>query len=249
MQEDAVWNDGEPITAHDVVFTFNACKDLKLTSNWPNQCKPNGLDATAEAVDDYTVKYTYLNQAPSLGNWQAGLALSVILPQHYWADAAAEAYAFIEGLEEPTIEAPQDADGNDIDCFAEEPSEEDVAACADYVAEWGPYNEAYVNARRTLYEADATGAPSGGGYITDKLELGAFAQRTANDSYLFEGAQITEYEDGTWMMTMANGTTHQLYGDAAGEVTLDYTSGPYAPNVIFSIYGSQDAAFLALADG
>jgi ABC-type transport system substrate-binding protein len=229
MKEDALWSDGEPITANDFAFTFNACVDLQLTQNWANACHPNDLEASVEVLDDYTLKINFLNQAPSLGNWQAGLALAPILPEHYWGDKAAEAYAFLEGVVEPP-------EGDD--CGAEEPSDACVA-----------YGEAYENARRTLYEADATGAPSGGGYVTDRLELGAFAQRTANAEYLFKDAEIVEYEDGTWAMTMPDGTTYQLYGDAAGEETLRFTQGPYAPNVIFSIYGSQDAAFLALADG
>jgi ABC-type transport system substrate-binding protein len=238
MAQDAVWSDGEPITANDFLFTFNACKDLQLTQNWPNQCKPNGLDATAEAVDDYTVQFTFLNQAPSLGNWQNGVALAPILPEHFWADKAAEAYTFVEGVTEPDVAHPDD-------CEAEDLSDEDKAACE----LWAPVDEAYTNARRTLYEADATGAPSGGGYVTDKLELGAFAQRTANNEWFLKGAQIQEWDDGTWAITLANGQSYQLYGDAAGEQTLNYEQGPYAPNVIFSIYGSQDAAFLALADG
>jgi ABC-type transport system substrate-binding protein len=57
MTEGATWNDGEPITANDVVFTHNACKDLKLTQNWPNQCAPMGVGVEAEALDDYTVQY------------------------------------------------------------------------------------------------------------------------------------------------------------------------------------------------
>jgi len=238
IAQNAVWSDGEPITANDWVFTFNACKDLQLTQNWPNQCKPNALDATVVAVDDYTLEITFLNQAPSLGNWQAGLSLAPVLPEHFWADKAAEAYAFVEGVVEPEVAHP-------ADCEAEDLSDEDKAACE----EWAPVDEAYTNARRTLYEADATGAPTGGGYVTDKLELGAFAQRTANENWLLKGAQIQEWDDGTWMMTLADGTSYQLYGDAAGEMTLDYEQGPHAPNVIFSIYGSQDAAFLALADG
>ncbi|MGD8794740.1 MAG: ABC transporter substrate-binding protein, partial [Anaerolineae bacterium] len=64
-----------------------------------------------------------------------------------------------------------------------------------------------------------------------------------------KGAEIVEYDDGTWMMVMPDGTQYQLYGDAAGEETVRFASGPHAPNIIFSIYGSQDAAFLALADG
>jgi ABC-type transport system substrate-binding protein len=243
MVEDAVWSDGEPITANDVVFTHNACRDLKLTQNWPNQCSPTGLDITAEALDDYTVQYTF-PEPPSLGTWNAGIALAPILPEHFWADKATEAYGFIEGLEEPTVEAPEG-----VDCAAEELSDEDAAACEDYNAAWDPYNEAFVNARRTLYEADATGAPTGGGYATDQWEQGAFVQRSENAEYYFKGAEIVEYDDGTWVLNHPNGTTFQLYGDATGEETLRFISGPYAPNVIFSIYGSQDAAFLALANG
>jgi ABC-type transport system substrate-binding protein len=226
MVENALWSDGEPITADDVVFTHNACKDLKLTSNWPNQCAPLGVDVTAEAVGDYTVKYTF-DKKPSLGTWQAGVAQAPILPQHFWADTVAESYDFIEGLVEP-----------EEDCTVEEPSEACVA-----------YNEAYESARKTLYEADASGQPAAGGYITDRWELGAFVQRTANDNYFFKGAQVVEYDDGTWMMTLPDGTAWQAYGEGTGEKTLEFIGGPYAPNVIMSIYGSQDAAFLALADG
>jgi ABC-type transport system substrate-binding protein len=228
MVEGATWSDGEPITAEDVVFTQNTCKDLQLTHNWPDQCATAGLDITAEAVDEYTVKFTY-PEAPGLGTWNAGVALSPILPEHFWVDIVAEAYTYLEGVVEPP---------EDDDCAVEEPSE----ACQ-------AYNEAYANARRTLYEADASAAPSGGGYITDKLEPGAFAQRTSNPGYLFADAEVVEYEDGTWTLTLPDGTSWQVYGDATGEETLRFTKGPYAPNIIFSIYGSQDAAFLALADG
>jgi len=235
MIEGATWNDGTAITAHDYVFTFNACKDLKLTQNWPNQCTPAGLEATVTAVDDYTVEFVFLNQAPSLGNWQAGLALAPILPQHYWADKAAEAYAFLDGVAAPEVERPEDCEAEDAD--------------ADVCGAWAAYDEAFTNARTTLYEADASDAPSAGGYTTDKWEAGAFVQRSAIDTYFFKGAEIVEYEDGTWQLTMPDGTVYQLYGNAEGEETLRYTNGPYSPNIIFSLYGSQDAAFLALANG
>ncbi|MFQ5340770.1 MAG: ABC transporter substrate-binding protein [Anaerolineae bacterium] len=237
MVDDATWSDGEPITAHDVVFTHNACKDLKLTQNWPNQCAPLGIDVTAEALDDYTVKYTF-SEKPSLGTWQAGVALAPILPEHFWGDTVAEARAFIEGVTAPDVERPED-------CEAEDLSDEDKAACD----AWVPYDEAFENARKTLYEADATGAPAAGGYTTDKLEPGAFAQRNENANYYFKDAKIVEYDDGTWALEQPNGRKLQLYGNASGDVTLDYTGGPYSPNIVFSIYGSQDAAFLALANG
>ena len=131
------------------------------------------------------------------------------------------------------------------DCAAEDLSEEDAAACE----LWAPVDEAYTEARRTLYDADATGAPTGGGYRIDRLEPGAFAQRTANDDWYLKGATIEEWEDGTWSMTLPNGESYQLYGDGAGEKTLEFAEGPYAPDIVMTIYGSQNEAFVALSAG
>ena len=39
------------------------------------------------------------------------------------------------------------------------------------------------------------------------------------------------------------------FGEPAGETTLEYTEGPHAESTIYSIYGSQDAAVLALKKG
>lgn len=242
MVEDATWSDGEPITAHDVAFTHNACKDLNLTQNWPNNCQPLGADVTAEAIGDYTVEYTF-DTVPSLGVWNAGVALAPILPEHFWGDTIAEAYSFIDGLEAPV--PPEGVE----DCMAEELSDADAETCAPYLEAQAAYDEAFVNARTIVYEADGSGSPVYGGFTTDQFEPGAFVQRTANPGYYFSGSRIVEYDDGTWMLEHPNGTTYQLYGDATGDVTLDFTTGPYVDNIILSIYGSQDAAFLALADG
>ena len=122
MVEGAKWSDGEPITAEDVVFTHNTCKELQLTQNWPNQCKPNGADVKAEVVDTYTVKYTYLNGAPSLGTWQAGIALAPILPKHFWAPVVEKATAFITDAQKPDVDRPED-------CKADDLSDDDKAAC------------------------------------------------------------------------------------------------------------------------
>ena len=36
MREDATWSDGEPVTAHDIVFTFTTVRDLALGGSWLN---------------------------------------------------------------------------------------------------------------------------------------------------------------------------------------------------------------------
>jgi len=230
MNPDAIWSDGEAITAEDVAFTVNTTLDLKLTGAWPGVYDPNLINRV-EAVDDTTVKF-YFNDSPGLAKWQYSAAIGPILPEHFWEPVVAEAMAFVEGVEAPA----------DVDCQAEDLAEADQAAC-------DAFAEAFQNARAALYDADATDAPAGGGYTTDKFEPGAFVERTLNPNVYDKGARVTQYDDGTYVLTTTDGTVQQLYGDASGSITLDFEKGPYAPQVVFSIYGSQDAAFLALADG
>ncbi len=230
MVQDAMWSDGEPITSDDVIFTFAACLDLQLTSNWPNSCRPEIIDRV-EAVDEFTVKF-YFNDIPGLAQWQFGAAQGAILPEHYWAGLVGEARSFVDGVSAP----------EGVDCAAEDLGEADQAAC-------DTYNEAFENARKTLYEADAAGAPYYGGYVLNQLEPGAFVQKEQNANYYFTGSRVIEYDDGTWVLEHPNGTRLELYGDASGEEILNFVTGPYSPNVVMSIYGSQDAAFLALANG
>ncbi|MEA3352078.1 MAG: ABC transporter substrate-binding protein [Chloroflexota bacterium] len=236
--EDAAWSDGEPITANDVVFTHEVCRGLGLTLFWPKYCSSNGADVTAEMVDEYTVEYIYHNQAPSLSNWQFGIALAPILPQHFWADVVAEAYGSVEDLETPTVDRPEDCQKTNLNAG-------DQDACDT----WTAIDDAYANARSVLYEADATGQPVAGGYTTIQWERGVAIERTLNQKYYFKGTEIIEYEDGTWMRILPDGTEQQFYGDAEGDVTLRYVQGPYNPGITFRIYNSQEAAFLALLNG
>ena len=236
MRTDATWSDGTPITANDVVFTMETCLKLQLTSNWPNQCRPEIIDRV-EAVDDHTVKF-FFTGIPGLAQWQFGAAQGAILPQAFWEATVAEASASIEGVTAPEAERP-------ADCEATGLSPDETAACE----AWAAYDTAFNDARTILYQADATGTPVAGKYETNKFEPGAFVERNANPGNLFAGAKVEEYDDGTWVMTLTNGDVVQLYGEATGEKTLDFTSGPYSDNVVLSIYGSQDAAFLALSNG
>jgi len=76
-----------------------------------------------------------------------------------------------------------------------------------------------------LYGAVGTGIDvSGGPMVFAERQEGAFARNTANTDYYDKGRQVT-----------------------SGDVT--YTVGPYASEAIFSVYGGQDAAVLALAAG
>ncbi|MBM3145553.1 MAG: ABC transporter substrate-binding protein [Chloroflexi bacterium] len=232
--EGATWSDGEPITADDVVFTHNVCRDLELTGYWPNYCSPDDADITVEAIDEGTVEYTFLNQSPDLSNWQMGVALSPILPEHFWSEIADEAYRLIEGMESPPDYEPE---GCQSDAITEAKKEE--------CDTWTAYQEAH----RILFEADAMQQPVAGGYIVQRWDAGSLFELTRNPRYYFEGTEIIEYEDGSWLRVLPDGTEQRFYGDAAGAETLRYTVGPYNPKVIFFLYDSQEAAYQALMAG
>lgn len=109
MRQDAVWSDGTPITAHDVAFTAHTVNDLGLGGNWISAYQWVAIDEATgepavdpasgnpilgltdvEAVDDYTVKFTW-NVLPGLAIWPHGPGLGPIMAEHFWGDIVAEA--------------------------------------------------------------------------------------------------------------------------------------------------------------
>ncbi|HSL26489.1 MAG TPA: ABC transporter substrate-binding protein [Acidimicrobiia bacterium] len=182
MRDDATWSDGTPITANDIVFTYETVRDFALGGSWleaypiadPENPEAIGLTGV-EAVDDYTVKFIF-NAQPGLAVWPHGVGIAPIMPQHVWGTAVEEAAA----------------------------SDDSAAA---------------------LYGTAGTGLDvSGGPMVFAERQEGAFARNTANSDFYDTGREITS-------------------GDAT------YTVGPYATEAVFSLYGGQDAAVLALKAG
>ena len=92
---------------------------------------------------------------------------------------------------------------------------------------WGPIVEEARNSdnpRDTLIAASGAEAPAAGWTQFADRQEGSFAATTANESYFDAGKEIT-----------------------SGDVT--YTDGPHAQNFQFPLYGGQDQAVLALANG
>ena len=76
----ALWHDGVPVTADDVVFTWHAIMDARN-----NVTSRNGYDHIANviAVDPHTVRIVYREPyAPALNNFAAGPSRKSILPKH-----------------------------------------------------------------------------------------------------------------------------------------------------------------------
>jgi microcin C transport system substrate-binding protein len=77
LRKFARWHDGTPLTAHDIVFTFN-----EITKNNPFYRNYYKQVSKAEAIDDHTVKFTFD------GEISRELPLIIgqmnIIPKHYW---------------------------------------------------------------------------------------------------------------------------------------------------------------------
>jgi peptide/nickel transport system substrate-binding protein len=77
LREGITWQDGQPMTADDVVFTF----DLRTEDGVEFGELADWLE-TAEAVDDRTVLFTFSD--PRRGQWDNVLYSRQIVPQHTW---------------------------------------------------------------------------------------------------------------------------------------------------------------------
>ena len=111
------WSNGDPITANDMVWTYNTVNDLGLLSNWEIYYrKAVGTDSAAEdfqqgivslvAVDDYTVAIT-LNYDAGLSAWQYQIAQAPFLNETYWSQFATsrEALLAADGAAAPVASA------------------------------------------------------------------------------------------------------------------------------------------------
>jgi ABC-type transport system substrate-binding protein len=101
-----------------------------------------------------------------------------------------------------------------------------------------------------LYAADGSAEPSAGPVVFGKWEPGAFVEITANPDFYWQGATYSFYADGSFKEVNPNGDyEYCIYGACSGEPDLEYIWGPRIPNAIYKIYGTQDAAVLALTNG
>ncbi|PIR76300.1 MAG: hypothetical protein COU32_02780 [Candidatus Magasanikbacteria bacterium CG10_big_fil_rev_8_21_14_0_10_42_10] len=82
LRENALWHDGQPFTADDVLFTMDSIQDPEINS--PLLVSFQGV--LVEKVDDYTVRFTLSEPFPSfLSSLTVG-----ILPEHIWSDIPAD---------------------------------------------------------------------------------------------------------------------------------------------------------------
>jgi peptide/nickel transport system substrate-binding protein len=196
MLDNQKWSDGSSITANDVVFTFEAARDMGIGGTWLSaypyneEASPRLLDVIA--VDDYTVTYVF-DSKPGLGIWPHNIGTGPIMPEAAWGDAVAAAVA----------------------------SDDAVAS---------------------IESADDSVDLSSGAFTLDTWEEGAFVVMNYNEHFIPQAHKA--YSDGTIEIDGV-----QYYGSGGGDVTFDYSDGPFVSEATYSVQTDQAAAMLALENG
>jgi len=90
------WSDGRPVTAADVVYTFETVRRLGLGGDWAGSYPEEIEEMVAESPTELRIEFS---SRPGLGVWPHGVGLAPIMPAHVWAghtdgiDTAADLYA------------------------------------------------------------------------------------------------------------------------------------------------------------
>lgn len=108
LRRDLTWSDGTPVTAADVVFSYNTVIHfgaVNLGGNWAsyNPIKPGTEDQylveLVEAVDEYTVRFQ-LSYEPGVAEWNFGALMMPIFQRAHWEPVVTRARQSANPLEE-----------------------------------------------------------------------------------------------------------------------------------------------------
>lgn len=90
LGSELAWSDGVPITAKDLVFTFQTVRRLGLQGGWAEVFPPE-VEAVV-AVSPTQVRIEFSGR-PSLNVWPNGVGLAPIMPAHIWEPLLADVTA------------------------------------------------------------------------------------------------------------------------------------------------------------
>jgi peptide/nickel transport system substrate-binding protein len=118
-----------------------------------------------------------------------------------------------------------------LDALGDSPSDEDLIA-------------AQAQAQDVLFAHDSTDEPNAGPFLLSNWEPGASLEVVANPNYFASGVTVEQWADAAY-----RNSEGVVIGEPSGEPETVYTVGPFVEAVVYSIYGSQDTAILALRQG
>lgn len=247
IRDDMAWSDGEPVTAHDLVFYFNIVREFGMASTHASYFPGSILSVTAP--EDFVVRIEFANE-PGIAIWQNGIAFAPFVPAHFWEEHVAAARA--EGQAAASAVSDEDAvaavvaasradddTGNDL-----EPGNVTAEHLAAYRAD-----VAAAAARTFLIRVESPQEPSAGPVVFDRWEQGDFAVTVANEDYYDSGTEHTLYDDGSYRI-VSEARGDQLYGgEGSGDVVASYVEGPHVSEVVWVEHPGREEAYQSLVEG
>jgi len=102
---------------------------------------------------------------------------------------------------------------------------------------------------QALFALQNPNEPSGGGFSFNRREKGAFAENIKNAKYFFSGSKTTLYANGAVKDAKPGVYEWSGYGPPQGDINLELNVGPFVERTLYSVYGDQSTAILALQRG
>lgn len=100
------------------------------------------------------------------------------------------------------------------------------------------------NPSETLFAASGEGEPSCGSTIFEEWEPDAFVRVSANPDFHLAGQEVVQYGNGSVEID------GESFGqEPEGDPIAEYTTGPFFDDMVYTLYGAQDSAVLALRQG
>jgi peptide/nickel transport system substrate-binding protein len=99
-------------------------------------------------------------------------------------------------------------------------------------------------AQDAMFAIDGSAEPNAGPWLFSNWEPGASIEVLANPDFYQSGLVIEQWPDGAY-----RDSEGLVFGEPTGDPEITYTVGPFVEAVIYSVYGSQDTAILALRQG
>ena len=118
-----------------------------------------------------------------------------------------------------------------LDALGASPSDEDLTA-------------ARAQAHEILYAHDPSDEPNAGAFLFSNWEPGASLELVANPDYYLSGVTVEQWSDGAY-----RDSEGIVVGEPSGDPETVYVIGPHVEATVYSIYGTQDTAILALRQG
>ena len=146
LRDSLRWSDGTPITAHDIVFTFESVRKLNLGGGW-SEGFPEVIESVL-AISDYDLRIEF-GERPSLSVWPFGVGLAPVMPRHVWSEVVDNA---VEASDLYAAAGNVDVSGGPLQIVSFGVSEVQAVANPGYPA--GPFG----SVRFAIYESEEAAA-------------------------------------------------------------------------------------------